>query len=127
MDTHSQMPVPSAAEIDHSHKVAAFIAAEVERAGGWIAFDRYMQLALYAPQLGYYAAGARKLGDSSTGGDFVTAPELSPLFAAALAEQIAQIFEQVPHRVLEFGAGAGTLAADLMSALADRCISLEEY
>ena len=86
-----------------------------------------MQLVLYAPQLGYYAAGARKFGDSASGGDFVTAPEISPLFAQALAHQVAQLFEQVPARIVEFGAGSGVLARDLMAELAKRKVALESY
>ena len=124
---HLSMPLPDRAAIEHSQRVATHIAAEIERAGGWIPFDRYMQLALYAPQLGYYAAGARKFGDSAAGGDFVTAPEISPLFAQALAQQVAQLFEQVPARIVEFGAGSGVLASDLMAALAQRKVALESY
>ena len=121
------MPLPSEAAIQHSERVAAYISGEIERAGGWIPFDRYMQLALYAPQLGYYAAGARKFGDAASGGDFVTAPEISPLFAQALARQVAQLFEQVPARVVEFGAGSGVLARDLMAELGRRRVALESY
>ena len=121
------MPIPSAAAIEHSERVATHIAGEIERAGGWISFDRYMQLVLYAPQLGYYAAGARKFGDSASGGDFVTAPEISPLFAQALARQVEQLFEQVPARIVEFGAGSGALARDLMAELARRKVAIESY
>jgi SAM-dependent MidA family methyltransferase len=123
----SSMPLPSETAIQHSDLVAAHIADEIERAGGWIAFDRYMQLALYAPQLGYYAAGAPKFGDAASGGDFVTAPEISPLFAQAMAQQVAQLFEQVPARIVEFGAGSGVLAHDLMAELARRKVALESY
>lgn len=121
------MPSPSTADIEHSQQVAARVVAEIERAGGWIPFDRYVELVLYEPQLGYYAAGTRKFGDLASGGDFVTAPEISPLFAQALAAQLAQLFEHVPARVVEFGAGSGVLAADLMAALEDRGIALEKY
>ncbi len=121
------MPLPSREAIEHSERVATHISGEIERAGGWIPFDRYMQLALYAPQLGYYAAGARKFGDSASGGDFVTAPEISPLFAQALAQQVAQLFEQVPARIVEFGAGSGVLARDLIAELARREVGLESY
>ena len=124
---YSSMPLPSAAAIEHSERVATHISGEIERAGGWIPFDRYMQLALYAPQLGYYAAGARKFGDFASGGDFVTAPEISPLFAQALAPQVAQLFEQVPARIVEFGAGSGALARDLVTELAGRSVALESY
>lgn len=121
------MPPPDRTAVEHSRRVAAHVASEIERAGGWIPFDRYMQLVLYAPQLGYYAAGARKFGDSASGGDFVTAPEISPLFARALAQQVAQLFEQVPARIVEFGAGSGALARDLIAALATRQVALESY
>ncbi len=124
---HSSMPSPSPAEIEHSTRLAAHIAQEIEHAGGWIPFDRYMQLVLYQPGLGYYAAGARKFGDAATGGDFVTAPEISPLFAQALAEQFAQLFEQTPARIVEFGAGSGTLARDLIAALEDRKVAVQGY
>jgi len=116
----SALPVPSADALAHSARVAAFIRSEIERAGGWIGFDRYMEPALYAPGLGYYAAGARKFGDDASGGDFVTAPEISPLFAQSLATQVAQAFEQCAPSVLEFGAGSGVLARDLIDALARR-------
>ena len=90
--------------------------AEIARAGGWISFARYMQHVLYAPGLGYYVAGARKFGSA---GDFVTAPELTPLFAQALAVQVAAILEATAAReIVEFGAGSGALAADLLTALA---------
>ena len=121
------MPLPSRAAIEHSERVATHISDEIKHAGGWIPFDRYMQLVLYTPQLGYYAASARKFGDSASGGDFVTAPEISPLFAQALAQQIAQLFEQVPARIVEFGAGSGVLARDLMAELARRGVGLESY
>lgn len=73
-----------------------------------------MDLALYAPALGYYSAGATKLGQ---GGDFVTAPELTPLFGATLARQVAQVLNQGGGEVLEIGAGSGRLAVDILSAL----------
>lgn len=100
---------------------------DIEAHGGWIPFDRYMELVLYAPGLGYYAAGARKFGDSTTGGDFVTGPEISPLFAQALAAQVEEVFRQVPPRLLEFGAGSGVLARDVLQALAARGVTLERY
>ncbi|HYM48385.1 MAG TPA: SAM-dependent methyltransferase [Burkholderiaceae bacterium] len=124
---HSTMPAPSPEAIEHSERVAAHIGGQIERAGGWLPFDRYMQLVLYAPALGYYAAGARKFGDSASGGDFVTAPEISPLFAQALAEQFAHLFEHVPARVVEFGAGSGVLASGLIASLAERDVALESY
>ncbi|MBA2547409.1 MAG: class I SAM-dependent methyltransferase, partial [Burkholderiaceae bacterium] len=114
------MPSPGPDAIEHSERVAALVAADIERAGGWIPFDAYLQRVLYEPQLGYYASGTRKFGKASAGGDFVTAPEISPLFAQALAEQLTQLFQQVPARIVEFGAGSGVLARDLLAALAHR-------
>jgi SAM-dependent MidA family methyltransferase len=121
------LPLPDPEAAAHSARVQAAIAAAVRAAGGWIPFDRYMELALYAPGLGYYAAGARKLGDAAAGGDFVTAPEISPLFATALAAQVTQAFAQVPRRIVEFGAGSGVLARDLIDALAARGAPVERY
>ena len=94
------------------------IRTEIERTDGFITFARYMQLALYAPGLGYYVAGARKFGAA---GDFVTAPELTPLFAQALAAQVEYVLSaSVEREILELGAGSGALAIDLSEALAAR-------
>lgn len=123
----STLPLPDSHAAEHSARLRALIAREIEAAGGWIPFDRYMELALYAPGLGYYAAGARKFGDSAAGGDFVTAPEISPLFASALAAQVGQVFERVPARIVEFGAGSGALARDLLDSLAARGIEVQRY
>jgi SAM-dependent MidA family methyltransferase len=102
------------------------IAGEIAAAGGWIGFERYMELALYTPGLGYYARGDRQFGLlPASGSDFVTAPELSPLFGRALARQIAQALEVTDTReVWEFGGGSGALAAQLLEALDGR---IERY
>jgi SAM-dependent MidA family methyltransferase len=121
------LPEPDSIAAQTSARLQALIEREIRAAGGWIPFDRYMELVLYAPGLGYYAAGARKLGEAAAGGDFVTAPEVSPLFAAALAAQVAQVFGDVPPRIVEFGAGSGLLARDLMDALAARGAPVERY
>jgi SAM-dependent MidA family methyltransferase len=110
----AQLPAPSADALDSSGRLAALIAQEIERAGGWISFERYMALALYAPGLGYYMAGARKLGRD---GDFVTAPEISALFGRTLARQVSALAGMGLTDVLEIGAGSGTLAADLLLEL----------
>jgi len=95
----------------------------IGRHGGWIGFDRFMQEALYAPGWGYYARGdgqfgPRPSGAADGGGDFVTAPEMSPFFGRALAVQLAQALAQTDTReVWEFGAGSGALAAQLLGAL----------
>lgn len=110
----NRLPVPEAAALAHSQSLQAAIRSEVEAAGGWLPFARFMELVLYAPGLGYYTAGARKFGAA---GDFVTAPEMTPLFAAALARQVAQVMALAEPQVLEIGAGSGRLAADLLLAL----------
>lgn len=95
------------------------IHAEIATAGGWLPFDRFMSLALYAPGLGYYAGARRKFGQMpSEGSDFVTAPEMTPLFGRALARQIAQALSASGcNEVVEFGAGSGALAAQLIAEL----------
>jgi SAM-dependent MidA family methyltransferase len=123
----STLPPPSAEAAAHGARVAERIRREVSAAGGWIGFDRYMELALYAPGLGYYTAGTHKLGDAASGGDFVTAPEISPRFAGALAAQVAQAFGATAPRIVEFGAGSGALARDLLDALAARGVAVERY
>jgi len=129
--TQASLPAPSPDAAAHSARLANFIAREIAAAGGWIGFDRYMDLALYAPGLGYYTAGARKIGDSVVGGDFVTAPEISPLFGRALAVQVAQVLELVaggkPGAILEFGAGTGRLARDILDELRQRGVAVERY
>jgi SAM-dependent MidA family methyltransferase len=110
----SQLPVPSEAALAHSRALRQHIAREIGLAGGWISFARYMDLALYAPGLGYYSAGARKFGQA---GDFVTAPEISSLFGQCLAHQIAQVLTESDGDVLELGPGSGKLACDVLRAL----------
>lgn len=118
MLTALDLPPLGADEEAHSARVAAAIGAAIARAGGWIPFSRFMEIALYAPGLGYYSAGARKFGPA---GDFVTAPELTPLFARCLAAQVAEALGRAGGGdVLEVGAGTGALAADLLAALAER-------
>src|ERR1700675_632985 len=109
----AQLPSPDPQALAASRALLERIGAELGTAGNWISFARYMEFALYEPGLGYYAGGARKLG---AGGDFVTAPELSPLFARSLARQVAQVLGP-GEAVLEFGAGSGVLAETLLDAL----------
>jgi SAM-dependent MidA family methyltransferase len=118
------MPQPDADAAESSRRLAALIATEIEQAGGWISFARYMEMALYAPGLGYYSGGARKFG---TAGDFVTAPELSPLFAQTLAAQVEPILAASAPRLLEAGAGSGALAVGLLLALERRGALPERY
>ncbi|HKA43368.1 MAG TPA: SAM-dependent methyltransferase [Burkholderiales bacterium] len=105
-------PPPEAQAV--SAALCRLIASEIAASGGAIDFARYMELALYAPALGYYMAGARKLGRD---GDFVTAPEISPLFGRTLARQIAPLVGAGLDELLELGAGSGALAADLLLEL----------
>jgi SAM-dependent MidA family methyltransferase len=98
----------------HSRRLVELIDAEIARSQGWIGFDHFMQLALYAPGLGYYSGGATKLGAA---GDFVTAPELSPLYSRTLARQIAEILSSSAGDVLELGAGSGRMAEEMLRAL----------
>lgn len=109
-----RLPKPDADARAHGARVAARIADEIAAAGGWISFARYMELALYAPGLGYYSSGAAKFGAA---GDFVTAPELTPLFGATLASFARTVLARVGGDVLELGAGSGRLALDLLRAL----------
>jgi SAM-dependent MidA family methyltransferase len=104
-------------------KLTERIAGAMDAAGGWLGFDAFMALALYAPGLGYYAHDSRKFGlmpagTQGGGSDFVTAPELSPHFGRALACQVAQALEASgTAEVWEFGAGSGALALQLLDAL----------
>ena len=110
----SDLPTPPAEALAHSERLAALIRDDIDAHAGWIPFARYMELALYAPGLGYYTAGARKLGRE---GDFITAPEMTPLFGQTLARQAAQVLESGFDQILEIGAGSGALAAALLAEL----------
>src|SRR5450432_3315411 len=108
----------------HSQKLAEHIASTIIAEGEWITFSRYMELALYAPGLGYYAAGARKFGPE---GDFVTSPEISPMFAKCFALQAAQVLKAVGGDVHELGPGSGRFVADLHEALKEMGVLPERY
>ena len=110
----SLLPPPTQEAAQHSAQLSEFIRCNIIEQGGWISFARYMELALYAPGLGYYTAGAHKFGEA---GDFVTAPELSPLFGRTLARQVAEIMAFGAPHILELGAGSGKLAADMLGEL----------
>ena len=103
-------------EAAHSRRLVNRIWEEIDARSGWLSFERFMEMALYEPGLGYYSAGASKLG---AGGDFVTAPEVSSLFSRCLATQCGEILQHVSGgAILEFGAGSGVMAADLLNELA---------
>jgi SAM-dependent MidA family methyltransferase len=136
-----------------AHELSALleqrVLAGIEAAGGWMPFDRYMAMALYEPGLGYYARGGARIfgawpddaanggsagqgsgrgGGSGTGSDFITAPELSPHFGAALARQVAEALQCGGlDEVIEFGAGSGALALQLLEALRELGVPLRRY
>lgn len=111
---HDPLPQPDADAQAHSRALTDKILVAIDQAGGWIPFPQYMDLALYAPGLGYYSGGARKFGSA---GDFVTAPEMTPLFGQTLARCIAPMLAASAPIVTEAGAGTGKLAGDLLRAL----------
>ena len=110
------LPPPDSVARAHSSRLQEVISREMAAAGGRLSFARFMELALYTPGLGYYSGGSLKLGSD---GDFITAPEYSPLFARCLARQVAQVLNVLGGGdVLEVGAGSGVMTADMLEALA---------
>lgn len=120
----AHLPDPSPDALAASQALQNLIVDEIRRFDGWIPFSRYMELALYAPDLGYYSGGAAKLGKD---GDFTTAPEMTPLFGATLAHAIGDLMAQSAPHILEFGAGTGKLAADILAECAAAGIVVESY
>ena len=108
------LPPLNADERAHAQRVAEHIRAFMAARGGVIGFDAWMRLALYAPGLGYYSAGATKFGGA---GDFVTAPEVSSLFSRCLARQAADVLQVTGGDILELGAGSGRMAGDILIEL----------
>ena len=112
----TDLPAPADDALAHSARLQAHVRAEIDAAGGAIPFSRFMELALYAPGLGYYSAGASKFGEE---GDFVTAPELGPVFAACVADAIAPVLQQLGPQalVLELGGGTGARGGGALERL----------
>jgi SAM-dependent MidA family methyltransferase len=119
-----------------AHPLAAHLAARIHAAGGWVGFDDFMALALYTPGMGYYTGGATVFGtlpgassaEGQSGSDFVTAPEMSPLFGQALARQVAQALKATDtDEVWEFGAGTGALALQILETLKDLGVAIKRY
>jgi SAM-dependent MidA family methyltransferase len=110
----TSLPPPSADALAHSLQLTELIRSDIAAQGGWIPFSHFMELALYAPGLGYYTAGARKFGEA---GDFITAPELSALFGRTVARQLVEVMQASTPHILELGAGSGKLALDVLGEL----------
>ena len=120
---------PSIEEASHSQTLARLIQKEIQAQNGQVSFAKYMEMALYAPGLGYYAAGKNKLGSK---GDFTTAPEISPLFGATIVQTLLPIIEyfqslKLPVKILEFGAGTGALAESILIELQSQDIEVDSY
>ena len=116
MSQPADLPASTSEETAHSRALEDRIRGEIDAGGGWIGFAPFMQLALYEPGLGYYSAGARKLGAA---GDFITAPEVAPVFSRCVARQCAEVLATLGGgEILEFGAGSGAMAVVLLDELA---------
>jgi len=118
------LPAATADALAHSEKLCELIHHDIAAQGGWIPFSRFMELALYAPGLGYYTAGAHKFGAA---GDFITAPELSTLFGRTLARQLVEVMQASAPHIFELGAGSGKLALDILGELERRNTLPESY
>lgn len=119
-----KLPRPGPDALAYSAALKRRIGDAIESAGGWIGFNRFMELALYAPGMGYYSGGAHKFGAA---GDFVTAPEISSAFSRTLAAQAAQVLALSAPQIIEVGAGSGRLAADLLLELEGRAALPDHY
>src|SRR5512137_3211371 len=120
----ANLPAPSAEALAHSAALSEAIRLDIAAQGGWIPFSRFMDLALYAPGLVYYTAGAHKFGE---GGDFITAPELSSLFGRTMARQLIEVMQASAPHILELGAGSGKLALDILGELEKRGALPDSY
>jgi len=123
--TTTKLPIPDSIAQEHSERLLTYIKQQIIDAGGKISFADYMNHCLYTPGLGYYSAGSHKLGEK---GDFTTAPEISPLFSRTLAQHIIDVFQQLDqHTILEFGAGSGKMAIDILLELETQNTLPEHY
>lgn len=123
------LPAPGPEGLAHSAALVAQIEQAIDEAGGWLPFSRFMELALYTPGLGYYSGASVRFGRRpEDGSDFVTAPELTPLFARTLARPIADaLIASGTREIFEFGAGTGKLAAGLLATLDEWSVSVDRY
>lgn len=122
----TKLPAPDPIAQQHSDQLLQLILQSIEDHHGWLSFAEFMQMALYQPGLGYYSNGWSKIGKA---GDFITAPEISPLFSKALGNHLADVLKQIPEAdCLEFGAGSGQMAATLLLYLAEiNCLPKHYY
>ena len=120
----SSLPDPNPGALERSRSLCALISGEIKRSGGTIGFDRFMRLALYQPELGYYASESPIFGSS---GDFVTAPESGELFARCITRPCLEVLGQIGGSVIEYGAGSGRLACCLLENLRDHGALPERY
>lgn len=124
----ASLPTPSAAQITRSADLVQHIIQLINAHQGWLPFDEYMNAALYTPRLGYYSNDGSPFSEFGAKGDFITAPLLSPLFGACVAEQALEVFERVgSNQMLEIGAGTGQLAADVLTHLAKSGVKTQYY
>lgn len=119
-----QLPEPCADALAASRALQTHIANDIRHNSGWISFSRFMELALYTPGLGYYSGGAAKIGKD---GDFTTAPEITPLFGQTLAQVAADLMRKTAPQIIEFGAGTGKLARDILTELAAMNVPVHRY
>lgn len=120
-----QLPEPSTSDLIISNTLKQLIIKDIRHAGGWISFARYMELVLYTSNLGYYNRDSTKLGKMH---DFITAPEISPLFGTTLAHIIIELFcQKTTPAIVEFGAGTGKLAFDILSEIININYNLPQY
>jgi SAM-dependent MidA family methyltransferase len=124
----ASLPTPSAAQITRSADLVQHIIQLIDAHQGWLPFDEYMNAALYTPRLGYYSNDGSPFSEFGAKGDFITAPLLSPLFGACVAEQALEVFERIgSNQMLEIGAGTGQLAADVLTHLAKSGVKAQYY
>jgi SAM-dependent MidA family methyltransferase len=121
----AHFPVPSVEALAHSDRLKQYIVKDIERSGDRITFARFMELVLYSPGLGYYSSGSVKLGKD---GDFITAPEVSPLFSRCIARSIIPVLSEMESpAILEVGAGSGVMASDILLEIENSAFSLNHY
>ena len=124
--SHTQsLPEPTTDALQHSQKLIVRIRDEIDKGNGSISFRRYMEMALYEPELGYYVAGSHKIGEK---GDFITAPEVSPLFSQCIAKQCEEVINHTKGDILELGAGSGIMATEILLFLeSENCLPKNYY